>query len=355
MSGKGASSDRSRKNPKTGNKKDGGKPGGGSGSGSKDLPAKVKKARGHRSKGAGTVQVSRGEITVSGIQMKEWQRTPKQLLNEYTQSQKRPRPIYHILRRAGGTAHKHWSRVVLRDKKGIKERDLLYEPQQHSDSKVLSEHMAALLALLELEGTRQYDRKLPEPFRTLWLTMTGRPLTTATGQEGRKGKKDKKGDKAGGEEHSCDLCDKVFKKDFALANHRKKEHKAELAAIKREEKARGGDNSEEMNRRPWAPTHVHAMLEARVAARVAARRVAVGTAAAASAASAAGAAGTVDTDSGGGGDNDGDVAVSAVSAVVREYPNLASVLRAALLLPHSDGRYVEEHERLYDMYYSSVL
>ena len=54
-------------------------------------------------------------------------------------------------------------------------------------------------------------------------------------------------------------------------------------------------------------------------------------------------------------DNDGDVAVSAVSAVVREYPNLASVLRAALLLPHSDGRYVEEHERLYDMYYSSVL
>ena len=58
--------------------------------------------------------------------------------------------------------------------------------------------------------------------------------------EGRKGKKDTKGDKAGKEEHSCDLCDKVFKKDFALANHRKKEHKAELAAIKREEKARGG-------------------------------------------------------------------------------------------------------------------
>ena len=48
--------------------------------GAKDVPKK--RARGHKQKGAGTVMKSRGEITVSGIVMKEWQRTPKQLLQE---------------------------------------------------------------------------------------------------------------------------------------------------------------------------------------------------------------------------------------------------------------------------------
>ena len=85
------------------------------GAGSNDRP---KKKRGHKAKGAGTVLTSRGEITVSGITMQEWQRTPKQLLHEYCAHIKRPRPVYFEAR--GPNPHR--ARVLLRDKKGIKVR-----------------------------------------------------------------------------------------------------------------------------------------------------------------------------------------------------------------------------------------
>ena len=40
----------------------------------------------------GGVVTSRGEVTHGGVTMKEWQRTPKQLINEYCQKEKRPKP-----------------------------------------------------------------------------------------------------------------------------------------------------------------------------------------------------------------------------------------------------------------------
>lgn len=43
--------------------------------------------------GAGTVIVSKGDITVGGITVKEWQRTPCKLLEEYCQANKRPMPM----------------------------------------------------------------------------------------------------------------------------------------------------------------------------------------------------------------------------------------------------------------------
>ena len=69
--------------------------------GAADVPAapaaeKPKRApRGHRQKGAGTTQTGKGTIVVSGVAMKEWQRTPKQLVHEYCQRQKRPKPRYY--------------------------------------------------------------------------------------------------------------------------------------------------------------------------------------------------------------------------------------------------------------------
>ncbi len=36
-----------------------------------------------------------GDIVVSGVIMKEWQRTPKKLVEEWCQKQKRPRPCYN--------------------------------------------------------------------------------------------------------------------------------------------------------------------------------------------------------------------------------------------------------------------
>jgi len=56
------------------------------------LHVRPQKARGHRQKGAGTVVTSRGEVTAGGMVLKEWMRTPVQLLHEWSQSQKRPRP-----------------------------------------------------------------------------------------------------------------------------------------------------------------------------------------------------------------------------------------------------------------------
>ncbi len=44
--------------------------------------------------GAGTVIVSKGDITVGGIVMKEWQRTPCKLLEEFCQGAKRPMPRF---------------------------------------------------------------------------------------------------------------------------------------------------------------------------------------------------------------------------------------------------------------------
>lgn len=60
--------------------------------------ARPKRARGHRQKGAGTVVSSRTEREVAGMTIKEWQRTPMQLLDQYAQQQKRPRPQYRKMR-----------------------------------------------------------------------------------------------------------------------------------------------------------------------------------------------------------------------------------------------------------------
>ena len=76
-------------------------------------------------KGRGTVMKSRGDITVSGVVMKEWQRTPKQLLHEWTQKQKRPRPQYQT--RPAKPASHHRVSAYLLDKKN-KERSLRATP-----------------------------------------------------------------------------------------------------------------------------------------------------------------------------------------------------------------------------------
>lgn len=42
-----------------------------------------------------TIMCKQGDIVVSGVIMKEWQRTPKKLVEEWCQKQKRPRPCYN--------------------------------------------------------------------------------------------------------------------------------------------------------------------------------------------------------------------------------------------------------------------
>ena len=130
-----------------------------------------KKPRGHRQKGAGSTLTSRGDITVSGVVIKEWQRTPKQLLHEWTQKQKRPRPRYE--QRPAKPAHMHRVSVYLADPKK-KERSLRFTPDQSFPTLLQAQHAGALMSLQGIDPSIPHERKLPEPFRTMWLELVGR-------------------------------------------------------------------------------------------------------------------------------------------------------------------------------------
>ncbi len=109
-----------------------------------------------------------------GIVMKEWMRTPQVLLQELTQAEKRPKPRYDKLERADDRGVRF--RVVLQDaKRPGTDKDLLFTMgRAHgcaSDDE--ARHTVALLALHALGPTVPHERKLPEPYRSLWLTLTG--------------------------------------------------------------------------------------------------------------------------------------------------------------------------------------
>lgn len=63
--------------------------------------------------------------------------------------------------------------------------------------------------LHKVDGSRQHEKKLPEPYATAWLSLCGR--STASVAKGKK--------KAGTDvkTYKCEHCGKDFKKDFALA------------------------------------------------------------------------------------------------------------------------------------------
>lgn len=128
----------------------------------------VFKRKGHRQKGGGTVQVSKGDSLRQGILCKEWQRTPIQLLSEYCQSKNRIKPYYHNTTAPGNAGYR--SRCVLPDRKK-KEKDLKFCPVQDFNSLDEAKHCAALLALHYVEPTRPLERKLPDPFRQVWLDL----------------------------------------------------------------------------------------------------------------------------------------------------------------------------------------
>ena len=100
---------------------------------------------------------------MNGISMKEWQRTPMQLLAEYCKGADRRAPRYDSVRGAPGGRHR--ARVVLADpKRPGSERDMLFAPDQSFPDEMGARHAAALLALLHVDRTRPHERKLPEPY-----------------------------------------------------------------------------------------------------------------------------------------------------------------------------------------------
>eukprot|EP00948_MAST-09A_sp_MAST-9A-sp1_P001859 g1859.t1 len=211
---------------------------------------KKRKARGHRQKGAGTVLKSRGEVTRQGLQLKEWQRTPKQLLLEYTQKEKKPKPRYYEARSNNERQHytqsndaswqtgRQSSSSSTMSSAGLRYRVVLPHPKEKSKNesfcpkesfhdKTTAEHHAALLALFTIDKTKPWERKLPEPYKSLWLNMT-------SGQQS-KGSKNTKKNNATKTVFQCQFCQKTFKVQFALDTHQKRDHKTELKEQKEQD------------------------------------------------------------------------------------------------------------------------
>ncbi|KAF1792621.1 P-loop containing nucleoside triphosphate hydrolase [Phytophthora cactorum] len=150
---------------------------------------------GHRQRGAGTVSVSKGDALRQGVLCKEWQRTPMQLLLEFCQAKKRRNAFY--ARARSKDSAKFRMRCVLPDAKD-NSKDLSFCPEQEFETQDEAKHCAALLALKHVEPLRPHERKLPDPYRDLWLALGSQdgPADKRSGSKTKKGgNKDQKEEK----------------------------------------------------------------------------------------------------------------------------------------------------------------
>ncbi|OII73987.1 uncharacterized protein cubi_02789 [Cryptosporidium ubiquitum] len=108
--------------------------------------------------------------------MKPYMRTPKLLLNNYCQKEKRPKPIYNKLAASKGMFRYV---VILTDPKGKEENSMRFETKESFINNELAQHYAALLALKHLEGSRPLYKLFPAPLDEAWLSMeTDHPLVS---------------------------------------------------------------------------------------------------------------------------------------------------------------------------------
>lgn len=145
-----------------------------------------------------TVTAKQPHVTADGIVVKEWQRLPKQLLQEYCQAQKLNKPIYarsHIHTNherqhdadtaeqsapSNGAGGAHRIRCIIPDKKGVKANDINVVSNETFNTVSEAEHMSALLMLHTLTPTIPYDRKLPAPYDLAWKSLsTASPSVTS--------------------------------------------------------------------------------------------------------------------------------------------------------------------------------
>jgi len=108
--------------------------------------------------------------TASGAVVADWQRLPCQLLHEFVQKNKLlGKPEY--LRASCPDPDLYRSRVRIRHLKSD-DRSLNYAPDQSHESFELAKEYAALFALHHLCGSLALERKLPDPFRSAWLSFS---------------------------------------------------------------------------------------------------------------------------------------------------------------------------------------
>ena len=114
----------------------------------------------------------------AGIVVKEWQRLPKQLLQQYCDRIKYGRPHYHAGQRGGA----HNCAVRLVDPKDASKSSRHELPGMAAATAQDAQHRAALFALHEVDPTVQHHLKLPEPYRALWLEWQRSPPVVARAQ-----------------------------------------------------------------------------------------------------------------------------------------------------------------------------
>lgn len=139
--------------------------------------------------------------------MKEWQRTPSQLVQEYCQKQKRPKPLFQNDRAPPGRGWSYCSesvtrsiRVVLPDPKN-KEKDLVFSSTDSFPDAVLARNCTCLLALHHLQPTLPLNQKLPEPYASMWLKLTGNEAKAKAKEEVPSS-------------FVCSICQKTFEKEM---------------------------------------------------------------------------------------------------------------------------------------------
>jgi ATP-dependent RNA helicase DHX57 len=128
--------------------------------------------KGHNQKGASGQSRVVGEqaltTAVGQTQVAQWQKLPSALLCEFCQKQKRPPPKFkELLQDQQKTKFK--VRCIVPDAKDP-EKDLFLVPAKPVGNEEQAKEEAALLALLQLTPNIPHERKLPEPYKTTWLT-----------------------------------------------------------------------------------------------------------------------------------------------------------------------------------------
>ena len=126
--------------------------------------------KGSRDQRIASKLTDKGPKEVKGLIVKTHEKLPSQMLGEWCQREKRPKPRWHPAKPA--PPGKHRSRCIVPDpKRRGSEHDLAFCPAEAFPSESIAKENAALLALKQTQGSLPLERKLPEPYRSTWLAM----------------------------------------------------------------------------------------------------------------------------------------------------------------------------------------
>jgi len=127
--------------------------------------------KGHKQKGASgqtaTADKEAQTTEVGKTTIQTWQKLPSHILRDFATSKKKfLKPKFKALEDKPG---KYKYRVILPDPKDSK-KDLFFVPPSTVANEEQAKEEAALLALLHVTPELPHERKLPEPYKTTWLT-----------------------------------------------------------------------------------------------------------------------------------------------------------------------------------------